>query len=299
MSTMSAFATRRRAYFFMLNKLRLPRPFVTGLVKGVAAALSPAAQKRRRIAGDPPKALAVAEADGHRVFAPHEIPSAGPAAAALAARFEKLQADGRLANEAAKKPFLMSVVPDQTELLTDPAVRDFVLSDEMIDTALRYFGATPILTELHLLWSPPNETLLKSQLYHFDTEDDRQLKVFLNVFDVTPECGPFTLLSAETSREVSRATKYVGGRRARLGDEAIEQTAAGKEVRVMGPAGGGVIVDTSRCLHYGSRGNRSQRLVLMLQFMSVNAPKIDPTDWSPAAPALGPLDETRRLVLQL
>lgn len=297
---MPVFAARRRSYLFMLNKLRLPRPLATRLVKGSVIALSPSTQRERRIGVRPLKAaLAIGEDKGYRLYSPDELPGTRAAVAALAALFDKAKASGDLSRQAQSKPFLISAVP-QLDLLRDPAVRDFVLSDVMADTAIRYFGEVPILTELSLYWSPPNETMAKSQLYHFDAEDYRQLKVFLNVFEVTPDCGPLTLMPAGVSRRIGATSHYAGGRRTRLADEAVSQEAApGEEIKVTGPPGAGIFVDTSRCLHYGSRGNRRERLVMMIQFMSINAPKIEPAEWTPLAKELGPLDAARKLILQV
>jgi hypothetical protein len=75
--------------------------------------------------------------------------------------------------------------------------------------------------------------------------------------------------------------------------------AEGDAVRVLAPAGGGIFIDTSRCLHFGSRGNRAERLVLLAQFMDYYAPKLEPVDWrAVAAPFASGLDEARRLLLR-
>lgn len=295
---MPDFAARRRSYLFMLKKLRTPRPLATRIVRGAAAALSPGAQKKRRIAELPlAKALPIGDPQGYRAFQPGELPGAAQAVEALRRLFEEAKTNGPLADLAKSKPFLVSVAPDQRAILAEPAVRDFVLSDEVVDTVTRYLGEVPILTEILLFWTPPNDTVQKSQMYHFDGEDLRQIKLFLNVLDVDDECGPFTLLPADVSDKVSGLSGYSGGKGPRLDDAEVEKAAAGQEVQAKGAAGSGIFVDTSRCLHFGSRGNRKERLVLMVQFASVNAPQIDPTDWSPVTAKMGALDPVRSLML--
>lgn len=295
---MPDFAARRRSYLFMLKKLKMPRPLATSIVKSSVRAISPAAQRKRRIAELPlAKALPITDPQGYRIYGPGELPGAAQAVQALRGMFADEKTNGPLAELAKSKPFLISVAPDQRTILANEAVRDFVLSDEVVDTVTRYLGEVPILTEILLLWTPPNETVQKSQMYHYDGEDLRQIKLFLNVFDVDDDCGPFTLLPADLSGEVSAQSGYKGGKGPRLDDEAVNKAAAGKEVQVKGDAGSGIFVDTSRCLHFGSRGNRKERLVLMVQFASVNAPQIDPTDWTPLAATLGPLDPVRRMML--
>ncbi len=151
----------------------------------------------------------------------------------------------------------------------------------------RYFGCPPLIAGMELFWSPSNETAVRSQKYHFDAEDYRQIKVFVHIDDVTPDCGPFTFVGARRSEEVCAGTGYVGGRGARLDDDAVEAALAPQDVVVVtAPAGHGVMCDTSRCLHYGSRGNRKDRLVFMCQFIDYFAPKLQPIDWEPVLPAL-------------
>ncbi len=298
---------RRRLYLFLLNKLRLPRGLVTAFVKGLTRLLEPRPAVRRRAAAKPLLAaanrdVAVPDAAGYRLLRQNELPGTAPLLETCRRLFEAARATGELDRQVgdASKRFLVPVCETGTMLLAEPAIRRFVLSAPLLGIAARYFDRVPILSALELLWTPANETMLKSQKFHFDTEDYRQLKLFVNIHDVTPESGPFSLLPADRSAVVSRATGYVGGRRARLEDDAVEAAGAARDVvQVTGPAGSGVFVDTSRCLHYGSRGNRSERLVLLVQFMDYYAPKLEPTDWSPVTDGLrGGLDEPSRLLLR-
>lgn len=298
---------RRRLYLFLMNRLRLPRGVATAIVKGIAHAVVPGAAGRRRqaaaaLAAAGPAATPVPEETGYRIVAPGELPGADAVVVACRRIFEAARARGALAAKTADsaKRFLVPVADRNEELLADPAIRAFVLSAPVLSVAARYFGRVPILAEIALLWTPVNDTRIKSQEYHLDTEDYRQLKLFIYISDVTPDSGPITLIPAARSAEVGRATGYVGGRRRRLKDGAVEAAGADRDaVRVVGPAGGGIFMDTSRCLHYGSRGNRSERLVLLIQFMDYYAPKLEPTDWRAVAAGFASgLDEPRRLLLR-
>jgi hypothetical protein len=296
---------RRRLYRLLLNKLRLPRRIATAIVKGFAHAADPGAAGRRRAAAAAvadPTAIGVPEADGYRILGPGELPGTDALVMACRRLFDAARARGALAAkvEAAPKQFLLPVADRSDALLAEPAIRDFVLSPAVLSTVARYFGRMPILSEIALLWTPVNATRIKSQEYHFDTEDYRQLKLFIYISEVSAETGPITLIGARRSAEVGRVTGYVGGRHRRLKDAAIVSAGADKDaVRIVGPAGGGVFMDTSRCLHFGSRGNRAERLVLLIQFMDYYAPKLEPTDWRAAAAGFaGGLDEARRLLLR-
>jgi hypothetical protein len=296
---------RRRFYLDLYNKLRLPRRVTTFVVKSLAWMSDPSAWWVRREASvsasavQPP--LSFPEDLGYQVFAPEQLPYANEAVAdCRAIRSEKMAGGFQELNpHLFAKPFLMPLTESSSELLQREGISKFVFSPELISLACRYFGTMPILSDVQLLWTPANDTLLKSQKYHLDAEDYKQLKVFLHVEAVDESSGPFTVISAEATRRICAATGYVGGRRTRLDDDAVEAIAADAVDQAVGAAGGGILVDTSRCLHYGSRGNRKERLVLCLQFISYYAPKLEPFDWKANYHPSHDVLEAERLLLRL
>jgi hypothetical protein len=91
--------------------------------------------------------------------------------------------------------------------------------------------------------------------------------VFINIFETTEEQGPLTFIPAEVSEQVQKSI----GRVSRISDERIyEAGARNREVKLIGSAGSGAFLDTSRCLHYGSRFNKRDRLVLIIQFLNIH-----------------------------
>jgi hypothetical protein len=118
-------------------------------------------------------------------------------------------------------------------------------------------------------WSPPNQTLKSSQLYHYDNRDTRQAKVFINLNDVTDASGPLHFIPA---RDCLKVDAKIGYSQERYTDEAVYSCVPESNVVVAtGPAGSAFLVDTARCLHFGSRGNSLDRLVLMVSFARANA----------------------------
>jgi hypothetical protein len=301
MATLS-FAARRRAYLFLLNDLRFSRSISTFLVKFAALLVNPLAKMRRRVAGPArhafAKSVAMNRREGYRLFGPSELPGTGELLTACGRIFAEAKEKGDLYRYVTGKDFLVPVVANPQVLMAVPAIRDFVLSEEVVGTAVSYLDEIPILSSVELLWSPVNDTNIKSQQYHFDAVDYRQLKLFVNILECDRETGPFTFVPASRSAEVSRAASYVGGRRSRMTDDAVESALAPDEIiAVTGSPGSGVFVDSSRCLHYGSRGNRKERLVLLVQFLSYYAPEVEPTNWRSLLDSIGSsLDSSRRLL---
>ena len=139
-----------------------------------------------------------------------------------------------------------------------------------------YFGTVPRLDNIDLWVSRPNQNSIGSQLLHLDKPDRHYVSIFLNVMDVTEENGPLTFLAADDSSRVRRETDYEklyyhGD--GRLADADLLRIAGeDKLIRVTGPAGAGAIVDTSECLHFGSRCESGVRVVAIVTYMLAHKP---------------------------
>jgi hypothetical protein len=176
-----------------------------------------------------------------------------------------------------KQSFYRHLLEDE-DLRRNPDLVDFALSETMLAPVTQYLGMVPYLTRVDLVYSVSRGTdeKIESQLFHLDHEGLRQLKYFIYLYDVGEPEGPFTFLPAETSFRVVNDVRawrkrHGGGRdvesRRYLDDEIAAVDAASDIVSVKGPTGSGVAVDTSRCLHLGSRVSPGAfRLVLYLQY---------------------------------
>ena len=265
-----------RRYSFM------PYKAVDRLVRAVNRAWNPTQAKVRRAAAGAPASLSVRDDLGYRRLSPGELPGSEAVVAACQALFEKKRSAWTGDPGSTKEGFLISLVKDGA-FAQHPAILSFLISDPVLDVVSAYCGSVPRLSTARLWWSPPNESMVRSQVYHVDPEDDRQLKLFLNVFDVDDEQGPFTLVPAQQSQELlARANG-----RQRHFDDAVLEAAGAEPVTLTGPTGSGAFVDTSRCLHYGSRGNRRDRVVLMAQYTDFYAPGVRAASWAKAVNEAG------------
>ncbi len=155
------------------------------------------------------------------------------------------------------------------DLLEQPAFLKLALHDDVLASVSEYLGQVPRLYNLYMWWTPPNDTVERSQLYHYDHRDSRQAKVFICISDVTPEAGPLHFLTASDSLIVD---KSVGYSQDRYEDTDVYRAVPkSRELQALGKAGEAYIVDTARCLHFGSRGNKVDRLILMASFARANS----------------------------
>jgi hypothetical protein len=207
--------------------------------------------------------------------------------------FKKEAVDGRLSGFetwsperqekflAQKQSFLRYLL-DDADLHQHPEIVDLALSDRLLGAATRYLGMVPYLSRVDLMYSLPRGAggNIASQLFHLDHEGVTQVKAFIHLFDVGDAEGPFTFIPANATTRIVNDVRRLRKKRGthadvesrRYSDEEIAAVGGTKDiVTVKGPAGTGVAVDTSRCLHLGSRvEDGSFRLCLYLQYCTTH-----------------------------
>jgi len=216
--------------------------------------------------------------DGFASLAPGSIARTDDIIALSLRLFEEKQrqaeAEAAASGKSKKWAFLRSILTNQ-DLAQNPELVDFALSDPLLSLVTNYLGTIPHLNRIDLLYSVDHggEDAISSQIYHLDPEGTRQAKLFMNLRNVGPDEGPFTFIPAsETTRIVNTIKKQrpadvemAAGRY--LDDELDSVGGLAKAISVAGPPGSAALVDTSRCLHFGSRVKPgTYRLCLYIQY---------------------------------
>jgi hypothetical protein len=180
-----------------------------------------------------------------------------------------------------KQSFLRYLLKDE-DLQQHPEIVEFALSDALLGAATRYLGMVPYLSRVDLMYSLPrgSDDNIASQLFHLDHEGVEQVKVFIHLFDVGEREGPFTFIPADATTRIVGDVRSLRKRRGsrqevetrRYSDDEIAAVNGQADiVTVKGPVGAGVAVDTSRCLHLGSRVEEGTfRLCLYLQYCATH-----------------------------
>ncbi|MDX1529895.1 MAG: hypothetical protein R3362_00075 [Rhodothermales bacterium] len=186
---------------------------------------------------------------------------------------------GGVVREHFGRPFFQDVLAgDYTDavLRDHPALLDFITSSEVLTTAARYLGTIPHLANANPRGVRLNESDRRfddepdappraSQKFHIDPYSRPNVYVLVALHDVTEEHGPFCWLGAEDSQRVAERLHY-GDRGVpyRLSDEEVYQHVdPDKLMRFTCPAGSVLFVDSSACMHYGSRDCRQRRRQVM------------------------------------
>lgn len=156
------------------------------------------------------------------------------------------------------------------DLLANPDVQDLLADPSLLSLAESYLGSAPRLDVLSMWWhtsfhnQPDSEA---AQLYHFDMDRPRWLKVFIYLTDVSLENGPHSFIQG-THRIDAIPTKFLRRGYVRLNDyEVFEEYGTAREIVFSAPRGS-VIVEDTIGLHKGRVVKEGARLLLQLQFSS-------------------------------
>lgn len=253
----------------LAKRMGAPHKLAHGLVKARRSVVHAGDVMRRRRQGT---ALLqnsawrdfIDQASGYRTFDPDTFPMARAAVDASLRIFEaKGGIDGLTKG---KKPFFTNIL-DAHDVEEHSELLDLILSPEVVETVTGYFGALPRLKCMGIFVSAINDSTESSQLFHVDNDDFRQLKCFINLVETGPDQGPFTFLPAQTTATALNDLGHSWGF-GRFSDEDVARvTNLSEAIELTGGVGSGAFVDTSRCLHFGSRARHGYRLVLMFNFL--------------------------------
>lgn len=284
------------------NQARLPGGLLRGLCDGLdIAANFPEYQTRRRLAktvlSEGRLSTVVPKHRAYKVLAPGELPVVEKLAAIGRKIIAQRQEDQPDKNQ--KNSFYRYV--DQKIIDTHPELVEAALDPELVSIASDYFDAIPRLHLINVWVSPPPQNgYTGSHFFHLDKGHKGILSLFILLEDVSPEQGPFCFLPKDVSERVCRATDYA--RVEALGDGRLqdEQVAAhitpDEKVCVTGKAGSALLIDTSECLHFGSRVEEGYlRKMMVVRFY--RAHKETPSSRRERFDVVPVDDEIRRLIL--
>jgi hypothetical protein len=227
-------------------------------------------ERRRQMARDiaAGAAVSIPRDVGYVVCAPGTFDDVQGIVDAARAVMTEVDLEEKKAN--ANKPFMVKLLERESLSVDSPLLR-FALRRDIVASAAQYLGMVPILQYANVMYSSHAAAEpAKSQLYHCDSDEAEQVKIFILCETVTPDTGPLTFVPAVQSQIVRDRVQYKY--KTRLTDDAVRGAAEGplQETPLVGPPGTAAFLDTSRCLHYGSRfrDQSARRLVVMLQYIT-------------------------------
>ena len=148
---------------------------------------------------------------------------------------------------------------------------EFATSKNLISVITNYLGEIPILLAINLYLSPKNENekYSSSQLFHLDTEQHKQIKIFYLLHDTDISHGPLEFIDKLKTENILKKINYSGKR---ISDDTIKNLNLNNsfvnDKIFTGRRGSGLMIDSSNCLHRGSRKILKNRYILQFQYFS-------------------------------
>ena len=166
----------------------------------------------------------------------------------------------------AHKEFMYQLLPPQLEV-SSPFIR-LALNPRLLSIVNGYLGTKTCLRALNAWLNVPTPASAKeTQLWHRDSDDHMNIKVFLYLNDVALDAGPFCFIP-RTHQSGSLKIAPRIDKSGRVTDETMTQLVPEREWRICtGPPGTAVLADTTG-FHKGLKPERRERLILMFQYTS-------------------------------
>lgn len=148
------------------------------------------------------------------------------------------------------------------------------LVSSLLPIISNYIGTLPVLANASYWYSPNKKTEVgRSQSWHLDSEDFKQVKVFIPIEEITLKNGPLTIIQADKSekiRSMLQKKKIIQKRNTKLTDKIIEESYNDENFiyPITLKFDQIALVDTCRCYHYGSRKASNPRKLINLHFTS-------------------------------
>ena len=212
---------------------------------------------------------------------------------------ERLQTQNQISTETqdyGKKIWLRLSDLDKKLTSSHPLIQ--ISTQEKILKILAAYFEKPAFLDYVLMTLSSNdegtEKLTQSQLWHFDRDDHRVVKLFVYLTDVDQvEKGPFTLFSKPNSQTFP----YNGINRYWTDEEIYSKLPVSELIQMKAPKLSAFLVCTDQCLHMGSRLKKGYHR-LMTTSTYITLPASHPWAGSRVYEIDSKISEIQRLALQ-
>ena len=162
-----------------------------------------------------------------------------------------------------------------------PSFLNFLTSSDMLAVICNYLQTIPALSttlppgirfvESNAAFDDRPDVAKDSQLFHTDYYSKPNVYVLVLLADTTFEHGPWTFFPKSTSDRAKQELGYwKRGKGYRMSDEEVYSVVDRSElIEFSAPRGTVLFIDSSACMHYGSRNSVKPRFQLMLGYSGV------------------------------
>lgn len=157
---------------------------------------------------------------------------------------------------------------DANDIANSTEIQELIMDPFLIDVARNYLKSEPIFDFPAMWWST---AFLKeasgeaAQLYHFDLDRIKWLKIFFYITDVNENTGPHCYI--EGSHEANTKPKEILERGyARIPDEDLEKYYPKEKFKTICAPAGTIFAGDTKCWHKGTPLKEDVRLVLEFEY---------------------------------
>jgi ectoine hydroxylase-related dioxygenase (phytanoyl-CoA dioxygenase family) len=166
------------------------------------------------------------------------------------------------------KPEAVRYDYDTSDLLNHKDIQALLADGSIITVVQEYLGCQPTADVLSMWWhtafhdQPDSEA---AQLFHFDMDRIKWLKIFIYLTDVGQENGPHSFVRG-THRTGAIPLDVLRRGYVRLSDEDVSALYSENDILSFTAPRGSIIVEDTRGFHKGVNVLGDSRLILQLQF---------------------------------
>jgi len=157
---------------------------------------------------------------------------------------------------------------DKAAILSNERVQALLIDPVILSIVQAYLQCEPVADMLSMWWSTAFKGKADgeaAQLYHFDMDRIKWLKVFVYLTDVGADNGPHYFVSG-SQRTGGIPQELLKKGYARLQDEEVARHYSVQDVVEVTAARGSILIEDTRGLHKGQHVRNGHRLLLQYQF---------------------------------
>lgn len=181
----------------------------------------------------------------------------------------------------AEKPLAEIYRFDIQDLVNNATIQQLMIDPVLLNIARNYLGCEPIFDFPAMWWSTAFQKEASSeaaQLFHFDMDRVKWLKIFIYVNDVTMENGPHCYIQG-SQKPNAKPSEMLKRGYARIKDEELLPYYKKDDVKIVCGEAGSVFAGDTKCWHKGINLKKGHRLVLEFEYTSslfgTNSPKLE------------------------
>jgi hypothetical protein len=160
----------------------------------------------------------------------------------------------------------------KNDLIKNNYVQNLICDSTILNICQNYFNAAPVFAEANMWWTIANKykpSVEGAQLYHFDLDATKWLKIFIYLTDVDINSGPHCYVEG-THKCHDQSRDLLSKGYVRIEDDDIIKTYSIDKCKTITGSKGTIIFGDTRAFHKGMKPNSRDRLILELTYINSN-----------------------------